>query len=66
MKKANKKIFICDCGCDQKIQVLKHSWGKLRILDIGFMQGKEKRPKLGIVLRSDGKLKEFMKFVRKN
>ena len=63
--KANKKEFNCDCGCPQKIQVLKHSLGKLRILDIGFMQGKEKRPEMGIVLRSDEKLKEFEKFIKK-
>ena len=64
MKKTTKKIFTCDCGCDQKIQVLKHSLGKLQILDIGFMQGKNKQPKLGIVLRSDMKLKDFKEFVK--
>ena len=61
--KSKYKDFSCDCGCDQKLRIVKDTLGKLTLLDIGILQGKEKRPKVGIVLRSDGKLKEFKKFI---
>ena len=56
------KDFKCSCACGQRVRVLFSSWKKGKLLDIGIMRGREKRPKVGVVLRDDG-LKEFLKFV---
>jgi hypothetical protein len=60
-------IFKCDCGCGQKLKVIYHSWKNGSVIDFGIMQPKEKRPKVGIVLRSDGKnnLKKLLNFLQK-
>lgn len=66
MRDYNKhKDFKCDCGCGQKIRVVYLAWRNGYVIDLGFMKDKEKRPKIGIVLRSDGKLWDFVKSLPK-
>lgn len=60
LKNKGYKDFKCDCGCDQKIRVAYHGWKNGYIIDLGFIRGKEKLPKIGIVLESDGKLWDFI------
>jgi hypothetical protein len=64
--KSSSKQFSCDCGCGQKIKVIIDSFGKLHSIDIGFMKKGERIPKVGVVLRSDGKLKEFKNLIKIN
>jgi len=58
--------FKCSCGCGQKIRIIYLVWKNGVALDIGWMKHREKRPKVGVVLRSDEKdsYKEFMKFLK--
>lgn len=55
--------FACDCGDKQ--------CGKVRfclsedILDVGFLKSKEKRPKIGIVIRGEN-YKKLIKFLKNN
>ena len=60
--KSKSLDLYCNCACGQKIRVIKDRLGRLEMIDIGFMKYKEKRPKVGIVLRSDN-LKKFKKFI---
>jgi hypothetical protein len=44
----------CSCGCGQRIRIIPICFGKDGIvLDIGFLEGRQKKPKKGVVLRSD-------------
>ena len=55
-----KKDFKCSCGCGQRLRIVLES---KTLLDIGIMQGREKRPKIGVVLQGKD-LKEFLKFIK--
>ena len=59
--KTTKYDFKCDCGCGQRLRIIRMTWKDKCIFDIGIMRLKEKRPKVGVVLRSDGNLKKFLK-----
>ena len=63
--KAPFKDFKCSCACGQKIRVVFHAYIKGQVVDISILQPKQKKPKFGVVLRSDEKnsLKEFKKFL---
>ena len=67
--KKNKRVydFKCSCGCGQKLRVSYFTWKDGYVIDFGIMQPKEKKPKVGVVLRSDEKdsLKEFLRVLPK-
>ena len=64
--KEKLKDFKCSCGCGQKLRVLYIVWKNGYLLDIGIIKDKERRPKIGVVLRSDEvELGKFIKFLPK-
>lgn len=60
------KDFKCSCACGRRLRIVPMAWKNGKLLDIGILERGERRPKIGVVLRSDEKnsLKEFMKFLR--
>ena len=64
MKKEKNKDFKCACGCGVRLRVLYICWKNGTSLDVGLMKHGERKPKLGVVLRSDEPgYKEFIKFL---
>lgn len=61
------KDFKCSCACGVRLRILPICWKNGKALDIGIMKRGERRPKIGVVLRSDEKesLIEFLKFINK-
>lgn len=57
------KDFKCSCACGTRVRILFSDWKNGKLLDIGIMQGREKRPKIGVVLQGKD-LKEFLKFIK--
>ena len=57
------KDFKCDCGCGQKVRFVLLAFKNGVVLDIGYMKKREKNPKVGIVLRTDGN-KDYQKLLK--
>ena len=70
MKQAsNEKVkdFECSCGCGQRLRVVYICFKNGYVLDFGILKPRQKKPRVGVVLRSDEKhsLKEFYAFLPK-
>ena len=45
--------FKCSCACGTRLRILPLAWKNGVVMDIGLMKRGERRPKFGVVLRSD-------------
>ena len=57
--------FKCSCACGRRLRIVPLTWKNGKALDIGIMERGERKPKIGVVLRTDEKnsLKEFLEFL---
>ena len=65
--KTKSRDFRCDCGCGQKLRIVYLEYKNYRSLDFGVMESREKRPKVGVVLRNEDKnnFKKILDFLLK-